>query len=473
MHFMNKLPTIVGAAALFTAVGVRADITLESLLDEMIDPGTVARWPQPEFTCRQAIAATAPPGKPGAIECQTMRVRTKSGVFFVGEQDMDPFDGYPRAVQPGPAFTLGVFAPQEGKFTLRAEVAGAKVAMAVLPLAAAAAEKTKTIPAAREPSADDTLPNRHGWDLGPFIKTKLPVLSPTADSRFQSPILGKEVRWEEQNVYNPAAVVRNGMVYLLYRADDKNPGLKWGRTCRIGLAASEDGVHFTRHPTPVLYPDNDEWKQYEWEGGCEDLHIVEGEDGAYYMNYTTWSGHGDTLSIATSRDLYHWTKHGPAFRKAGKIGGRSGVVVSQLQGDRLVAAKVQGKYWMYYTHPCALAWSDNLIDWTPADKAVWPGGGREAGAIALLRDEGILLMTQGGHHSLGAWVVRQALVSRNDLKTVLKEQKDPFLWPEYEWEKKGFTGATTVANALVPFKGQWLLYYGGADHVIGLATCAK
>jgi len=92
-------------------------------------------------------------------------------------------------------------------------------------------------------------------------------------------VLGREARWEEQNVYNPAAVVRDGKVYLLYRADDRNPELKWGRTCRIGLAWSEDGTNFTRHPAPVLYPDNDAWKPYEWEGGCEDLHLVEGEDG--------------------------------------------------------------------------------------------------------------------------------------------------------------------------------------------------
>ncbi|MCY2996318.1 MAG: hypothetical protein NTY19_52000 [Planctomycetota bacterium] len=123
------------------------------------------------------------------------------------------------------------------------------------------------------------------------------------------------------------------------------------------------------------------------------------------------------------------------------------------------------------THPCGLARSENLIDWTPVGKAVWPGGGREAGAIALLRDDGILLMTQGGHHSLGAWVLRQALIDGKDLKTVLKEQKEPFLYPEYDWEKQGFTGHTTVANGMVPFKGQWLLYYGAADRVIGLATC--
>jgi predicted GH43/DUF377 family glycosyl hydrolase len=311
-----------------------------------------------------------------------------------------------------------------------------------------------------------------GWEMGPFVKHRAPILSPTPNSKFQCPVLGKEVRWEEQNVYNPAAVVRGGKVYLFYRADDKNTALKWGRTCRIGMAWSEDGTNFTRHPTPVLYPDNDEWKKYEWEGGCEDLHIVEGEDGTYYMNYTTWSGSADTVSVASSRDLVYWTKHGPAFRKAGKIGGRSGVVISKLAGDRLIAAKVNCKYWMYYTHPCALAWSQNLIDWTPTGKAVWSGGGREAGAIALLREDGILLMTQGGHSSLGTWVLRQALIDCNDLTTLLKEQKEPFLYPEYDWEKKGFTGDTTVANTLVLFKGKWWLYYGGADRYIGLAVFA-
>jgi len=325
------------------------------------------------------------------------------------------------------------------------------------------------------PSSASGNTDMDGWDMGPFVKQKEPILRPTPDSRFQCPIRRKEVRWEEQNVYNPAALVRGDKVYLLYRADDKSPDLKWGRTCRIGLAHSEDGVNFTRHAKPVLYPDNDPWKQYEWEGGCEDLHIIEGEDGVYYMNYTTWSGKRDTMSVATSRDLYHWTKHGPAFRKAAPqqvYGSRSGVVVSRRQGNRLIAAKINGKYWMYYTHPCALAWSENLVDWTPAGKSVW-GGSHEAGALALLREDGILLMVQGGHASLGAWTLRQALIDRNDLTTVLKYQKQPFLFPEHDWEKQGFTGHTTVSNGLVCFKSQWLLYYGAADRVIALATCTR
>ena len=80
-------------------------------------------------------------------------------------------------------------------------------------------------------------------------------------------------------------------------------------------------------------------------------------------------------------------------------------------------------------------------------------------------------MTQGGHPSLGSWTLFQALIGRTDMTTVLREEKEPFLWPQFDWEKKGMTPGTTVANGLVPFKGTWMLYYGAGDTVIGLATC--
>ena len=45
---------VMGAVAWLTAACTRAEVTLESLLGEMLDCAAVARWPQPEFTCKQA-----------------------------------------------------------------------------------------------------------------------------------------------------------------------------------------------------------------------------------------------------------------------------------------------------------------------------------------------------------------------------------------------------------------------------------
>jgi len=107
------------------------------------------------------------------------------------------------------------------------------------------------------------------WALLPFTKVDSvnPILTP-GNGRFADPILHRQVSWEEKDVFNPAAVVKDGTLYLLYRAQDRI-GHPAG-TSRIGLASSQDGLHFTRSELPVLYPDNDAEKKLEWEGGCED-----------------------------------------------------------------------------------------------------------------------------------------------------------------------------------------------------------
>jgi hypothetical protein len=64
----------------------RAEVNLESLLREMIDPAAVARWPQPEYTCRQASSydrATVAPDKPGWLanndQNQFIRIEENQG----------------------------------------------------------------------------------------------------------------------------------------------------------------------------------------------------------------------------------------------------------------------------------------------------------------------------------------------------------------------------------------------------------
>src|ERR1700744_5174109 len=126
--------------------------------------------------------------------------------------------------------------------------------------------------------------SRENWTLLPFarIDNVNPVLTPGTGS-FTDPILKTKVLWEEKDVFNPAIVQRNGKIYMLYRAQDKTG--KPAGTSRIGLAISSDAMHFTRRSAPVLYPENDNYKKLEWQGGCEDPRVVKDNQGIYYMTY--------------------------------------------------------------------------------------------------------------------------------------------------------------------------------------------
>jgi len=157
------------------------------------------------------------------------------------------------------------------------------------------------------------------WVIGPFARPAVgnPVVSPNAASTFQDPIEKKAVQWEALHTFNPAAIVRHGKIHVLYRAEDNSGAMEiGGHTSRLGMAESEDGIHFKRSGEPVFYPAEDDQKAREWPGGVEDPRIVELEDGTYVLTYTQWNRKTYSVGIASSRDLKHWTKHGPAFLTA-------------------------------------------------------------------------------------------------------------------------------------------------------------
>jgi len=92
----------------------------------------------------------------------------------------------------------------------------------------------------------------------------------------------------EKDVFNPTAVVRHG--HCIYFVPGRRCDGKFAGTSRIGLAHSLDGIHFDRGKDPILFPDEDFMKIYEWEGGIEDPRIIESPDGVYYLTYTAYDG---------------------------------------------------------------------------------------------------------------------------------------------------------------------------------------
>ena len=99
------------------------------------------------------------------------------------------------------------------------------------------------------------------WLTGFRKPAKNPVLTADSSYTFFCPVEQKTVHWQLADVFNPAAVTRNDSIFLLFRAEDNPAAAIGGRTSRIGLAVSADGLHFRKYEQPVLYPEPGPYQQ--------------------------------------------------------------------------------------------------------------------------------------------------------------------------------------------------------------------
>lgn len=353
--------------------------------------------------------------------------------------------------------------------------------------------------AGRGTESDNALPD---WALGSFVRPEgvNPVISPDPAIKFYCPMQQGPVGWMESDTFNPGAVVADGRIAVIFRAEDNSATGIGKRTSRLGLAYSKDGLHMDIQPEPVLYPADDEWKEIDWPGGCEDPRIAVTEDGLYVMMYTSWNRKVPRLSVATSRDLVHWTKHGTAFADAwdgrfAETQSKSGSIVTTLKNGRQVITKVGGKYLMYWgEHMVNLAESEDLIHWTPQideegklKGILFPREGffdsalTECGPPAILTDKGILLLYNGKNrkdekgdtrYPGGTYAAGQVLFDAKNPDQVLERLDTPFFRPTEAFEKSGqYADGTVFIEGLTFFKKRWYLYYGCADSFVGVAVC--
>ncbi|MBI3929661.1 MAG: glycosidase [Armatimonadetes bacterium] len=326
--------------------------------------------------------------------------------------------------------------------------------------------------------------------IGPWVKRRKPVLEPSLHPE----------NFDSRNVYNMATIKEDGVVSMIYRGESLSEPAG-SMTGRFGLATSTDGIRFSRFPTdvsprPILEPT----EPYE-SRGIEDPRLVKVED-TYVLTYTGYDGQKGQLCLATSKDKIHWKKHGPIFPnfKQGDcplvphspVGAtKSGAILP----ERLEEGPYAGKYMMIFGDTTMhLAVSADLVHWEPIEKPVLePRWDRfdsllvESGPPLLRTQEGILCIYNSAGHDLDPpagstpeeaskflfaqrrYAVGMALLDPKDPTRVLARTDEPILTVTEDWEKNGYVGNVVFSEGLVKVNGEWLMHYGGADHVIGVA----
>lgn len=281
----------------------------------------------------------------------------------------------------------------------------------------------------------------------------------------------KKHSWEHKAVFNTAAVYKDGLIHLLYRASNKEfslggskPDLQKKFVSSIGYAVSADGIKFNRMIEPVF---KGETLQESW--GVEDPRITR-IGYTYYMLYTGFGGRSWSdirICLATSRNLINWE--------------RQGIVLDEENKDAaLFPEKINGKYVLLHRRfpDIWVAFSDNLKEWSDHKiimsprKNSWEEKKIGIAGVPLKTDFGWLLIYHGVDNN-HVYRLGLALLDLNNPLKVLYRQTEPILEPELEWERKGLVPNVVFSCGAVELQKDIYVYYGGADTVIGLASLNK
>ncbi len=296
--------------------------------------------------------------------------------------------------------------------------------------------------------------------------------------------------WESGATFNCGAVLADdGRIYLLYRAIpagytpySDRPGFQ-NYVSSIGCAVSEDGVHFTRFPQPVVEPD-DTYDRY----GCEDPRVTRLElDGRphYMITYTAlsapaWSGYGNRVALAITEDFHTYRKYGVIIPD---LEDKDAVIFPELVGGRIVLLhRVEPDIQIAYfdnlealVNPDTRFWSkyrarlDDYVIMRPQFE--WESEKIGGGCPPIKTPAGWLVI----YHAKDAQAIYRVGVAMLDLEDphlVIARAPHPILEPEAEYERVGDVNNVVFPQGAVVLGDTLHVYYGAADKVCCLATAS-
>jgi len=287
----------------------------------------------------------------------------------------------------------------------------------------------------------------------------------------QQIIKPRELWWERNGVFNPAAISLNDKTYLLYRAVGSD------NISRFGLAISSNGQEFQLFDQPIFEGDPD--NSFE-RLGVEDPRIVKiGRD--IYVTYVAAS-----VYPADYRGIYARSLNTPDVPWRARIGVLKTRDLQQFhrldnwlsevdtKDAVLFPAQIQGRYWLIYRIVPAiyLVSSSNLKRWENSIQIVEPKSDWEETKIGaacppIATERGWLLFYHGvDRHA--CYRIGALLLNKDNPALVMERCVEPLIEPTLKWEKEGRVNNVIFVTGAVVKQDEVWLYYGAADYSIGL-----
>lgn len=313
-------------------------------------------------------------------------------------------------------------------------------------------------------------------------KGKLTARKSTMSREEINPIIAPNKRnyWEAWQTFNPGVVSLDDKVHFVYRAIGTD-GIS-----RLGYAISNDGLTIDqRHDTPCYqHPDqNNPFNFYSyfsgggW-GGSEDprLTFIE-EDDRVYMPYVALDGLPQLAITSISKKdflnkVWNWRK--PQNISPPNTIVKSGVLFPEkINGKYAIMYRIFPDIWIDYVDSLDFKRGEYLKG-EPVIKIrsdFWDSRKIGAGASPLRTKDGWLLIyyavdeKDSGRYKMGAM-----LLDFKDPTKVLYRTENPIIEPDEWFENNGHKRGIVYPTGAVIKGGNLLVYYGGADSYVCVAS---
>jgi len=270
--------------------------------------------------------------------------------------------------------------------------------------------------------------------------------------------------WESRLVFNAGAVLVGGRVHLVYRAMGND------NVSRLGYASSLDGYHFDcRSPDPVFEPVTEAEVD-----GVEDPRLTLFGDKIFlaytaFGNYMRDKVYQVGLSSISLNDFLatNWVWGERIFTFPGIRNKNAFVFPKKFDGEYVLFHRLDPDI--------CVSRSEDFVDWCGLKFVLGPRIGMwdslKVGTTGppIEVSEGWLMLYHGVDFDK-TYRLGSVLLDKTDPSKVIYRCKDPILEPELDFERYGDVPNVVYSCGHVVLDGKVLVYYGGADSVLGVVT---
>lgn len=279
--------------------------------------------------------------------------------------------------------------------------------------------------------------------------------------------------WEAYAVFNPTAINLGGYKHIIYRAMSNN------NESVLGYAKSKDGFNIDKRLSYPIYTPREDFEKAKNLGdmsGCEDPRITKIKD-RLYLTYTAFNSIEPRVALSSIsekdflKENFNWQK--PILISPPGVENKNCILFPE---------KINNKYVFLHRPDNKDIWIDYFSDLNFKNKFLsgkvlfetrddkWDSLKIGAAAAPIKTSKGWLLIYHGLSKTSHHYRVGAALLDLKNPEKIIGRSKYPLLSPLMPYELEGQVNNVVFPCGALIDKENILIYYGGADSVIAVAS---